>query len=123
MIIELSYEVCGISPPKVTASSMPTGDSNNMEIEMLKKEIWEIKATSAADKPQKGLIIAEIAELKQDSMTAAFPEDKKRIRVDYQDKEAWKNSSDSQRQEACIIIPMGGSLFSLPREARNIPLG
>ena len=83
---------------------MPTVDYNSMEIELLKKQVWDMKAASAADKPQKRVIIAEIADLKQDSLTAAFMEEEKRIRLDYQDKDAWKNSNDAQRQELIQVL-------------------
>ena len=88
---------------------MPTVDSNSMEIELLKKEIWSLKANSAADKPQKGRLITEIAGLMQSSMTASFLEEEKRIKMDAQDKDALKSFSDGQ--------------FSSPRQTRNIHHG
>ena len=67
---------------KPTTHQLPTTDSNKMEIFIIQEALRDLKIIAQADKQENALVSFEISKVKQESLTAAFQEEERKIRMD-----------------------------------------
>ena len=91
-IIDFIYEICDAKILTTMDDTLPTLDSINLEVHLLKNTIKDLQISASADIEEKKFLASEIARVQQDSMTAAFLEEERKIRVEPMDQMLWKDA-------------------------------
>ena len=91
---------CGISQSNLmpTISNLiPTTDSNKLENTVMQDALRDLKISVASDKQEKKMLAFELSKVQQETFTAAFLEEERKIRLDGQDPAAWKALSEEEK--------------------------
>ena len=78
---------------------MPTTDSNTLEITVMQDALRDLQISVASDKQEKKMLACEISKVQQESLTAAFLEEERKIRLDGQDPVAWKAKTEEEKRK------------------------
>ena len=98
-VVSMIYEHCQEDSLKPNSNLMPTIDSNKLEITVLQKAIRDLKIAEVADKQEKKLLAFELSKVQQETFTAAFQEEERKIRLDAQDPAAWKALPEDDKKK------------------------
>ena len=105
-IINLIYTICEAEDLNNTRDSLPTTDSINLEVHLLKNTIRELQIASKADIEEKRFLASELSKVQQDALTAAFIEEERKIRVELMDAKMWKDDQQNPLIDAAKKAPI-----------------
>ena len=90
-VLRTIYSHCGAENLNSNQDSLPSADSNQLEITLLKDKMRELLVAAKSDAEEKKYLAYELSKVQQESLTAAFLEEERKIRVEPMDPSMWKN--------------------------------
>ena len=81
-VINAIYSYCGADNLKSNKNNLPSADSNQLEITLLKDKMKELLIAAKSDAEEKKYLAYELSKVQQDSLTAAFLEEERKISVE-----------------------------------------
>ena len=99
-VINAIYSHCGADNLNSNQDTLPSADSKQLEITLLKDKMKELLVAAKSDAEEKKYLAYELSKVQQDSLTAAFLEEERKIRVEPMDPSIWKNKDKETMTDA-----------------------
>ena len=99
-VLKTIYSHCGAENLNSNQDSLPSADSNQLEITLLKDKMRELLVAAKSDAEEKKYLAYELSKVQQESLTAAFLEEERKIRVEPMDPQMWKNKDKETMTDA-----------------------